>query len=55
MIREMIPLFITIFIVIDPLGIIPVYLSLSQTLTGPEKKRPTSVCAWALTYFRKQQ
>lgn len=39
MIQEMIPIFITIFIVIDPLGIIPVYLSLSRTLTGPEKKK----------------
>ena len=39
MIREMIPLFITFFIVINPLGIILVYLSLSQTLTGPENKR----------------
>jgi multiple antibiotic resistance protein len=39
MIQELIPIFITLFIVIDPLGIIPVYLSLSHTLTGPEKKR----------------
>ena len=39
MIQELIPIFITFFIVIDPLGIIPVYLSLSHKLSGPEKKR----------------
>ena len=37
--KELISIFVTFFIVIDPLGILPIYLSLTRTLNKEEKKK----------------
>jgi multiple antibiotic resistance protein len=39
MIAQFLPIFVTIFIVVDPVGLVPLYLGLTAHIPAPQKKR----------------